>query len=489
MMNEPEVAIEDEAERLAMTLRSALDVQREDYLREGAVSAATRIDRIDRGIDVLLKYQDKLIDALNTDFSCRSRQVTLLTDVAASLTPLKHARKHVHKWMKPQRKSSTFPFNLLGGRSRIEYQPLGVVGVISPWNFPVNLTFGPLAGILAAGNRAMIKPSEFTPATSEVMRDMVAAAWDPKEVAIFTGGADVGQAFSALPFDHLLFTGATSVARHIMAAAAKNLVPVTLELGGKSPVILSRSADIPRSIERIMLGKTLNAGQICLAPDYLLVPEELLESVIEQAQKTVSSMYPSIRDNPEYTAIVNDRHYQRLSNYVKEAQEQGVRTVTINPAGEDPGELQERRKLPPVLIVNPPENTQVMEAEIFGPLLPIRSYKNFDETISYVNAHPRPLAVYYFGEDRQEEQSVLSGTTSGGVCINDVIMHIMQEELPFGGVGPSGMGAYHGEHGFHTFSHAKSVFRQTRLNIGKLGGMLPPYGKATEQTIKIQVKR
>lgn len=470
-------------------LRAALDAQREDYLREGAVSAATRRDRLDRGIDVLLKYQSKLVDALNTDFSCRSRQVTLLTDVASSLTPLKHARKYLHKWMKPQRKSSSFPFNLLGGRSRIDYQPLGVVGVISPWNFPVNLTFGPLAGILGAGNRAMIKPSEFTPATSEIMREMVTTAWDPKEVAIFTGGPDVGQAFSALPFDHLLFTGATSVARHIMAAAAQNLVPVTLELGGKSPVILSRTANIKRSIERVMLGKTLNAGQICLAPDYIMVPEEMLESVINEAQSVTRAMYPSILNNTEYTAIINNRHFQRLSNYVKQAEEQGVRTVVINPAGEDLAALQERRKLPPVLIVNPPENIQVMEEEIFGPLLPIRSYKIFEETIDYVNAHPRPLAVYYFGEDKQEEQAVLSRTTSGGACINDVIMHIMQEELPFGGVGPSGMGAYHGEHGFRTFSHAKSVYRQTRLNIGKLGGMLPPYGKATEQTIKIQVKK
>nr|WP_058023400.1 coniferyl aldehyde dehydrogenase [Pseudohongiella spirulinae] len=482
-------AAEEHGEQLESKLKGALELQRKDFLQEGAVSAATRRDRIDRGIDVLLKYQGKLVDALNTDFSCRSREVTLLTDVAASLTPLKHARKHLHKWMKPQRKASSFPFNLLGGRSRIEYQPLGVVGVISPWNFPVNLTFGPLAGILAAGNRAMIKPSEFTPATSEVMAEMVAATWDPKEVAIFTGGPEVGQAFSALPFDHLLFTGATSVARHIMKAAAQNLVPVTLELGGKSPVILSRSADIQRSIERIMLGKTLNAGQICLAPDYLLAPEELLESVVEAAEKAVRSMYPSILDNPEYTAIVNERHYQRLSSYVQEVEEQGVRIHALKPADEDSAALDERRKLPPVLIVNPPDNARVMEEEIFGPLLPIRSYKDFDEVIDYVNAHPRPLAVYYFGEDRHEERAVLSRTTSGGVCINDVIMHIMQEELPFGGVGPSGMGAYHGEHGFRTFSHAKSVYRQTRLNVGKLGGMLPPYGKATEQTIKIQVKR
>ena len=478
-----------ESAQIGAMLRSALDAQREDYLQQGAVSAATRIDRIDRGIDVLLTYQHKLVDALNTDFSCRSREVTLLTDIAASLTPLKHARKHLHKWMKPQRRPSSFPFNLLGGRSHIEYQPLGVVGVISPWNFPVNLTFGPLAGILAAGNRVMIKPSEFTPATSEVMSEMVSAAWDKNEVALFTGGPEVGQAFSALPFDHLLFTGATSVARHIMAAAARNLVPVTLELGGKSPVIVSRTANIEQSLERIMLGKTLNAGQICLAPDYLLVPEEHLDAVISAAQKATSAMYPTMLDNPQYTAIVNDRHYARLTGYLQEAAQRGVRTVAINPGNEDFAAHAQRRKIPPTLIINPPDDLQVMEEELFGPLLPIRTYKDFSDTIHYVNAHPRPLAAYYFGSDKQEEQAVLTRTTSGGVCINDVIMHIMQEELPFGGVGPSGMGAYHGLDGFRTFSHAKSVFRQTGFNIGKLGGMLPPYNKATEQTIKMQVKR
>jgi coniferyl-aldehyde dehydrogenase len=486
-MNAPQTVatIEDIEQRMLQVL----EAQRQDYLRAGAVSAETRIDRLDRGIDVLLKYQDKVIEALNSDFSCRAREVSLLTDIAASVTPLKHARKHLQKWMKPQKRPTMFPLNLLGGRSRIEYQPLGVVGVISPWNFPVNLTFGPLAGILAAGNRALIKPSEFTPATSEVMAEMVAEAWDEKEVALFTGGPEVGQAFSGLPFDHLLFTGATSVARHIMAAAARNLVPVTLELGGKSPVILSRSADIEKSLERIMVGKTLNAGQICLAPDYLMVPEEKLEAVIAAAQKAVSAMYPTILDNPQYTAVVNQRHFERLQGYLQEAQERGTRTVVINPAGEDFQAREGNRKIPPTLISQPADDLKVMQEELFGPLLPIRTYQDFNETIDYVNANPRPLAAYYFGEDKAEEEAVLTRTTSGGACVNDVIMHIMQEELPFGGVGPSGMGAYHGEEGFRTFSHAKSVYRQANANVGKLGGMLPPYGKATEKTISMQVKK
>ncbi|MBN7797028.1 coniferyl aldehyde dehydrogenase [Parahaliea mediterranea] len=470
-------------------MNAVLEAQRADYLAEGAVTAAARIDRLERGIDVLFRNQDRIAEALNSDFSCRPREVSLLTDVAASITPLKHAKKHLRRWMKGERRPTMFPLNLLGARSRIEYQPLGVVGVISPWNFPVNLTFGPLAGILAAGNRAMIKPSEFTPATSELMAEMVAEAWDEKEVAVFTGGPEVGVAFSGLAFDHLLFTGATSVARHIMTAAARNLVPVTLELGGKSPVIISRSADLDKSLTRIMLGKTLNAGQICLAPDYLMVPEEKLHEVIEAAQKAVRAMYPTLLDNPQYTSVVNERHYERLSGYLAEARERGTQVIAINPADEDFSQQSATRKIAPTLVPEPAEDLKVMQEEIFGPLLPIRTYRDFEETIAYVNANPRPLAAYYFGEDKAEEEAVLTRTTSGGACINDVLMHVMQEELPFGGVGPSGMGAYHGHQGFKTFSHAKSIFRQANANIAKLGGMLPPYGPATEKTIKMQVKK
>lgn len=470
-------------------MQSVLDSQRADHIASGAVSAAVRKDRLSRGIDVVLKYQDKVVDALNTDFSCRPREVTMLTDVAASVGPLKHAMKHVDKWMRREKRATMFPLNLLGGRSTIEYQPLGVVGVISPWNFPVNLTFAPLAGILAAGNRAMIKPSEFTPATSEVMAEMVKEAWDEKEVAIFPGGPEVGQAFSGLPFDHLLFTGATGIARHIMAAASRNLVPVTLELGGKSPVILSRDVDLPMAAQRIMIGKTLNAGQICLAPDYLMVPQERLDEVVAALKDVTAEMYPRLLDNSQYTSVVNERHYQRLMGYLEDLTERGVTATPINPAGEDFAVQQGTYKIPPTLIVNPPEDSKVLEDEIFGPLLPIRTYKDFDETIAYINSHPRPLAAYYFGRDKAEEQAVLERTTSGGACINDVIMHISQEDLPFGGVGPSGMGAYHGYDGFKTFSHAKAIYRQSRFNVAKLGGMLPPYGNATEKTIKMQVKK
>ena len=470
-------------------MRALLESQRSDFLAEGPVSAATRLDRLDRGIDALVRFADKLAEAVHADFSCRPREITMLTDVGASITPMKHAKRHLRKWMKGEKRPTVFPLNLLGGRSRIEYQPLGVVGIISPWNFPVSMVFAPMSGALAAGNRIMVKPSEFTPATSEVLATMIKSAYDPKEVAVFTGGPEVGQAFSNLPLDHLLFTGATSVARHIMAAAARNLVPVTLELGGKSPVIISRSADLGKSLERIMLGKTMNAGQICLAPDYLLVPEEKLHDVIATAQQVVATMYPTLLDNVQYTSVINERHYQRLNGYLEEARERGVKVIEINPAGEDFSQQQGTHKIPPTLIPEPPEDLKLLQEEIFGPLLPIRTYREFSETVDYINSRPRPLAAYYFGDDAEEQNSVETRTTSGGMCINDVIMHISQEDLPFGGVGPSGMGSYHGIEGFRTFSHAKSIYRQTGMNIGKLSGMLPPYGKTTEKSIRMQIKK
>lgn len=486
-MNAPEqVTTQGDIEQ---QMRDTLALQREEYLLEGIVTAETRIDRLQRAVDVLVKNQSRAVEALNADFSCRPREITLLTDVGAGIAPLKHAIKHVRKWMKPEKRATMFPLNLFGGRSRIEYQPLGVVGIIAPWNFPVNMVFAPLAGVLAAGNRAMVKPSEFTPATSELISEMIAEAFDPKEVAIFTGGPEVGQAFSSLPFDHMIFTGATSIARHILAAAAQNLVPVTLELGGKSPVVISRSADIEKSLARIMLGKTMNAGQICLAPDYLLVPQEKLPEVIEAAQKAVARMYPTILSNPHYTSIINERHFARLNGYLEEAREHGQKVIPLNPASEDFSQQQGTMKIPPTLIPEPADDLKMMEEELFGPLLPIRTYEKFEDTISYINSRPRPLGAYYFGEDKSEEEAFTKRTTSGGVCVNDVIMHVMQEELPFGGVGPSGMGAYHGFKGFQTFSHAKSIYSQASINIAKLGGMLPPYGKTTESTIKMQIKR
>jgi coniferyl-aldehyde dehydrogenase len=476
-----------ERDEIAARMTSVLQAQREDYLREGQVSPEARIDRIDRSIDVLTRYANRLDEALNSDFTCRPRQVNMIADVAGSIGAMKHSRKHLRKWMRAQRRPSMFPLGLLGARSRIEYQPLGVVGIIAPWNFPVAMVFHPMSGALAAGNRIMIKPSEYTPATSEVIDAMVKDAFDITEIAVFTGGPDVGVAFSNQPFDHLIFTGATSTARHIMAAAAQNLVPVTLELGGKNPVVISRTADLEKSLGRIMMGKTLNAGQICAAPDYLLVPEEKLEDIIVQAQQVVAAMYPKLLDNPQYTSMINDRHYQRLNGYIDEAEKAGARVITINPGNENFSGQQRTFKIPPTLVVEPSASLKVLQDEMFGPVLPMLTYDNFEETIDYINTQPRALAAYYFGFDAAEQKALETRTTSGGMCINDVIMQVSQEDLPFGGVGPSGMGNYHGLDGFRTFSHAKSIFSQTGINIAKLGGMVPPYNKTTEKNIASQL--
>jgi len=465
-----------------------LRLQRESYLAEGEVSAETRIDRLDRTIDVLVANAEKISEAMNADFGCRPRQVNLMTDVTGSLENLKHAKKHLRKWMKAEKRPSMFPLGLLGGRSSIQYQPKGVVGVIAPWNFPLGMVFEPLAGVIAAGNRAMIKPSEFTPATSQLIDEMVSKTLDPTEIAVVTGGPEVGQAFSSLAFDHMVFTGATSVARHIMAAASKNLVPVTLELGGKSPTVISETADLTEAIERIMVGKMLNAGQVCIAPDYVMLPEGKMDEAVAIAREVVAEMYPTLLANEQYTAMLNERHFQRMQKNIDDANERGAQVVAINPANED-FSVNPMQKIPPTLILNPDDDALCMQDEIFGPLLPLKTYTKFEDVISYINARPRPLAAYYFGKDSSEEHRFLTGTTSGGACVNDVMFHMLQKDLPFGGVGPSGMGSYHGIEGFKAFSHAKSVYKQPgKIPVTKLAGFMPPYGDASEKSIKQKVK-
>lgn len=469
-------------------LNALLERQRRAYLAEGEVSLATRVDRIDRAIGVLVDHKDRLVEAMREDFGHRSVHQSLFTDVAGSIGPLKHAKRHLGQWMRPEKRKVDFPMNVLGAKARVEYQPLGVVGVISPWNFPVNLTFTPLAGILGAGNRCMIKPSEYTPRTSEAMAEAIRAAFDENEIAVVTGGPEVGAEFAALPFDHLLFTGATSVARHVMHAAADNLVPLTLELGGKSPVIVGRSADLDKTATAIMAGKTLNAGQICLAPDYVYVPQERMRDFVASSQRSVAKMFPTLLANDDYTSVINERHFERLNGYVEDARAKGAEIVEINPAGED-FRQQPAHKIPPTLILNADDSMQVMQDEIFGPLMPVKTYGDVDEALDYVNGKPRPLGLYYFGADAAEERRVLTHTTSGGVTVNDVVMHVAQEDLPFGGVGPSGMGAYHGHDGFKTFSHAKSVFTQSRVDLAALAGLRPPYGEKLTKLLGSQISR
>ena len=469
------------------SLSAMLAVQRAAFNATLPEPLAVRRDRLQRAAAMIVDHQDRFCVALSEDFGHRSRHQSLLTDLAAGVAPIRHAIRHLDRWARPERRGTMFPLGLLGARARVEYQSKGVVGVISPWNFPVNLVMAPLAGILAAGNRAMVKTSEFTPATAALFEELCPQYFAPQELTFVSGGPDVGRAFAALPFDHLIFTGATSIARHILRAAADNLVPVTLELGGKSPVIVGRSADLGAATERIALGKMMNAGQICLAPDYLLVPDESEQAVVDGLKAAVGAMYPTLLANPDYTAIINDRHHQRLADWIDDARAKGATVEVVDPAHED-FSTSNTRKLPLHIVRNATDDMIVMQEEIFGPILPIRRYDTIDSAIAEVNRRDRPLGLYYFGRDRAEERHVLERTISGGVTVNDVLFHVSVEDLPFGGVGPSGMGSYHGRDGFRTFSHARAIYRQPRIDVAGLAGLKPPYGKATEASARRQMR-
>ena len=468
-------------------MAGVLAKQKAANIRDGIPSLAKRTEWIDKSIDLLATHGEALSRAMADDFGHRSIDQSNLTDIAGSIGALKHSRKNLAKWMKPQKRPVEFPLGMLGSKAQVQYQPKGTIGIISPWNFPVNLTFTPLANVFAAGNRAMIKPSEFTEATSELMRELFAKYYTEEEVSVVTGGPDVGAAFSKLPFDHLLFTGATSVARHVMRAAADNLVPLTLELGGKSPVVLGRSADLEKAASRIMAGKTLNAGQICLAPDYAFVPADKTGEFVGAAQGAVAKMYADgLKDNDDYTSIVNQRHFDRLNSYLDDAREKGAEVIEINPAGENFTQ-QPHHKMAPHIVLNPTDDMKVMQDEIFGPILPVKSYTDTSEAIGYINDNPRPLGLYYFGDDKNERDMVLNNTTSGGVTVNDVVFHVAQEDLPFGGVGPSGMGSYHGHDGFLEFSHKKAVYTQTGSEL--LAMMRPPYGDKYRKQVAGRMKK
>ncbi len=468
-------------------MREILDRQRAAFMAELPVAASVRKDRLKRAAAMIADNADRFCDALSEDFGHRSREQSMITDIAASVGPINHAIRHLDRWSRPEKKPLTFPLGLLGAKGTIEYQPKGVVGVISPWNFPVNLVMSPLAGIFAAGNRAMVKTSEYTPVVAALFEELAAKYFAEDELAFVSGGPEMGKAFAELPFDHLLFTGATGIGRHILHAAADNLTPVTLELGGKSPVILGRDSDIAQATERVVLGKMMNAGQICLAPDYMLVPAEKEAEVVAGLTAAASALYPTVLANPDYTSVINDRHFQRLTTWIDDARARGAEVIAVNPGNEDFSNTNSR-KMPLHIIRNPTDDMTVMQEEIFGPVLPVRSYESIEGAVEEVNRRDRPLALYYFGKDAGERRRVLDRTISGGATIDDVIFHVSQEELPFGGIGPSGMGAYHGEVGFKTFSHARAVYRQPRIDVAKLAGLKPPYGKTTMKAVARQMK-
>jgi coniferyl-aldehyde dehydrogenase len=476
-----------EAEVIAR-MRRTLALQRRSFIDNGPPSAKLRIDRIERAIALLVDHQRELCEALASDYGVRSASQTQAVDIATAIEGFKHARRHLRQWMRPRKVAPNPPLGWLGSRARIQAQPLGVIGNIVPWNFPIYLAFGPLAGILAAGNRGMLKLSEFVPHLSALVERLVAEAFDESEVAAFRGGADVGAAFASLPFDHLFFTGGPAIGRKVMRAAAENLTPVTLELGGKSPVVLGVSADLAYTARRVAWGKLLNSGQVCLAPDYVFVPEERAAAFVAAYQSAVATLYPTLAGNPDYASMINDAQRRRVQSYLDDARQRGVRVVDVNPGNEDFGSIA-TRKLMPAILLEPGDDCLVMKNEIFGPLLPVKTYRSIDEVIAYVNAHPRPLALYYFGSDRTESARVLAETTSGGACVNEVIVHAMQENLPFGGCGNSGMGAYHGEQGFRTFSHSKAVYSAGPKAIDPLFFMRPPYGKALQRALAFLVRK
>ncbi len=469
-------------------MQAVLKKQRASFTAAMPEPMSVRRDRIDRAIAMLIDHKDDFAKAVSADFGHRSTEQTLMTDIMPSVGALKHARKHMDSWARGESRKPTFPLGLIGAKAKIVYQPKGVVGILAPWNFPVGMVMVPMAGVLAAGNRAMVKPSEFTEEVSQLFADIVPKYFAEEEIAVFTGGVEVGTAFSQLAFDHMIFTGATSVGKHIMRAAAENLVPVTLELGGKSPTIIGRSADKVKAGERIALGKMMNAGQICLAPDYLLVAKDQEADMIESVKAGVSAMYPTMLNNDDYTSVVNGRNRARLESYLDDARAKGAELIEVNPAGED-FKSSNGNKMPLTIIRNVTDDMKVMQEEIFGPILPVMTYSNMDEAIDYVNAHDRPLGLYYFGNDKAEQERVLSRTVSGGVTINDVIFHNAMEDLPFGGIGPSGMGNYHGADGFKTFSHMRAVYRQSGIDVAGIAGLKPPYGKKAHATLKRELKK
>jgi len=462
-------------------LQGAFDHLKAAWHEKQGLTYNERMTYLERFGEAVKQWEERLATAVSEDFGNRSRHETALFEVFIVLAGIKYIRRHLRSWMRPEARQISWLF--MPAKNRVIHQPLGVVGVIAPWNYPLQLSLIPIAYAIAAGNRVLLKPSELTPKSSEVLASMLAAVFPPEVVTVVMGGPEVGVAFSHLPFDHIFFTGSTNVGRHVMRAAADNLVPVTLELGGKSPVILHPDYPIEKAAERIAVGKLANAGQTCVAPDYALVREDQVEAFAKSFEAAVAKLYPTLADNADYTSVVSDRHYKRLTGLVDEARTRGARVIEVNPANETLAPAQ--RKIAPTLVIGAPDDTGIMQDEIFGPLMPIIPYGRLEDAIAHVNARPRPLALYYFDRDDDRTRKVLSETTSGGACVNETLLHVGQDAMPFGGVGPSGMGSYHGPEGFFTFSHKKAVFFQSRLN--STGLLAPPYGSALDRMLNMLI--
>ncbi len=429
--------------------------------------------------DMVLDNAKPLAVAIAQDFGGRAEAETELVEVVPLMNGVRHAIRSLPRWMRDDRRSVSAAFQ--PARAWVRYEPLGVIGIIAPWNYPLYLALGPLIDAFAAGNRAMIKPSELTPAFSDLLGRIVADRFDADRVSVVTGGPDVAKAFSALPFDHLVFTGSTAVGRHVMRAAAENLTPVTLELGGKSPVIVAPDYSIEKAARSISFGKFINAGQTCVAPDYVLAPAASAERLAEAVLAASQQAYPTIQTNDQYSSIITDRHRARLQAGVDEAIEAGARVLTHPDATGTNG------KMAPTIVLDPPMNGLLMTEEIFGPVLPIVRYSSLTEALAQVNLRERPLALYCYTDDRKTRDTVLDGAISGGVTLNGSLLHVVQDDLPFGGVGASGSGAYHGRDGFRRFSHARAVHQIGFVNVfEKLG---PPWGALARTTARLLTRR
>lgn len=461
-------------------MRDRLKAMRLMAQGEGPVPLSVRRDRLQRLMRMLAHNAQQFCDTLEQDFGGRSRETSLMNDVLATTSSARYAHAQVKRWMRPDRRAGLFPFNLFGARVEVRHEPKGVVGILGTWNVPLFTTLAPLASVLAAGNRAMLKPSELTPNTSALLADLIGQTFDDYEVCVFTGDVQVARDFSALPFDHLVLTGSARTGRAVMKTASEHLVPVTLELGGKSPAVIGRSADLPLAAHRIILGKTMNAGQICVAPDTVHVPEEHLEAFVQMCQTQYRAMFPQGANDGGWTALINAQHAQRIRAYLDELTQRGARWQPCAPVDA----VHDDRHVPLVLAINPPRDTRLAQEEIFGPILQLQSYQTLPEAIERINAGPAPLALYYFGRDRQEEQQVLQQTRSGGVAVNDVLLHVAAADAPFGGFGPSGMGCYHGHEGFLQFSHPRTVYRSGWWDPRKALGLVPPYGPKTFEHLR-----
>jgi coniferyl-aldehyde dehydrogenase len=457
----------------APAMRQLFDDQYAASRRDVHVPLAVRRDRLLRMKALIDENGAALAQAVQADFGVRSAQLTEVADLLVLRSLMSHTLKCLPKWMKPVKVST--PIYLQPARAFLQRQPLGVVGVVSPWNYPVQLALGPIITALSAGNRVMLKPSELTPATSALMAELIGKTFAADEVCVVLGDGGVAAVFSSLPFDHLFFTGSTAVGRIVAKAAAANLTPTTLELGGKSPCIIDASCDLPSAAIKIAHGKLLNAGQTCIAPDYVLLPKGQEAAFGHAFAQAVAQLFPTIAGNPDYAAIISPRHHERLQAMLAAAEAGGARLQTIDTGGVATA----HRQMAPVLAFDVPPDAKLMHEEIFGPVLPVVPYDSVDQAINYINARPRPLALYWFGQDNAVRDTVLARTVSGGVSINDTLMHIAHENLPFGGIGESGWGSYHGEAGFLRLTMQKPVLVQSKWARGDL--LYPPYGKRFDQ--------